>query len=120
ETIHFLDLDKPELEQALAVADAELANAKFVQVEVTQVTNPKNRPVRFEVRYQASDSEKILLGSFSLYPPNNPGKFIVPAQGKIKSKGKLILSLSKSDEIVAGDVVRVGVKPLKIVKDVHR
>lgn len=120
ETVYFLDLDKPEIEQPVEAGDAALANAKFVQVEVTQVTNPKNRPARFEVRYEPKDGEKILLGSFSLFPSNNPGKFIVPTQGKVKSDGKLILTLAKSDKAVAGDVLRVGVKRLKFVKDVDR
>lgn len=118
-TVYFVDLDKPEIEQPIEAGDTELANAKFVQVEVTQVTNLKNRPVRFEVRYQPKDGEKIFLGSFSLFPPNNPGKFIVPTQGKVKGEGKLILSLAKSDKTVAGDVVRVGVKRLKFVNDVE-
>lgn len=120
ETVYFLDLKKPEIEQPIEPGDSELATAKFVQVEVTQVTNPKNRPARFEVHYQPIDGEKILLGAFSLFPPNNPGKFIVPTQGKVKAEGKLILSLAKSDRTVAGDVVRVGVKRLKFVKDVDR
>jgi len=120
ETVHFLDLDKPEIEQPIEPVDTERAKSKFVQVEVTQVNNPQNRPVRFEVRYQPKDGEKILLGAFSLYPSNNPGKFIVPTQGKVKGEGKLILSLVKSDKAVAGDVVRVGVKKLKFVNDVDR
>jgi hypothetical protein len=120
ETVYFLDLDKPEIEQPIEAEDASVAKAKFVQVEITQVTNPKSRPARFEVRYQPKDGEKILLGSFSLFPPNNPGRFIVPTQGKVKSEGKLILTLAKSDKAVAGDVVRVGVKRLKFVNDVDR
>ncbi|HEX3254058.1 MAG TPA: hypothetical protein VHS05_31775 [Pyrinomonadaceae bacterium] len=115
ETIYFLDLDKPELEQPIDPGDAI---AKFVQVEVTEVTNPQSRPAQFEVRYQPKEGERILLGSFSLYPPNKPGRFIVPTQGKVKGEGKLVLSLVKSDRMVAGDVVRVGVKKLKFVNDV--
>jgi len=120
EPVYFLDLDKPEIEQTVKPGDTELANAKFVQVEVTQVTNPKNRPAQFEVSYQPKDGEKILLGSFSLFPPNNPGKFIVPTQGKVTGEGKLILKLKKSDRTVAGDVVQVGVKKLKFVRDIDR
>src|SRR5690242_6658706 len=52
DTLYFLDLDKPEIEQPIETGDTELANSKFVQVEVAQVTNPKNHPARFEVRYQ--------------------------------------------------------------------
>ena len=115
ETRH-LDLDKPEIEQAIEPSDP--VNAKFVQVEVAEVTNPQNRPARFEVFYQPKHGDKILLGSFSLYPPNNPGKFIVPTQGKVKSEGKLILSLAKPDGVAAGDQVRIGVKKLKFVSDI--
>lgn len=115
ETLHYLDLEKPELEQSIETADAAAASAKFVQVEVREVTNPQKRPVRFQVHYQPNEGERILLGSFSLYPVNNPGRFIVPTQGRVKGEGKIILSLVKSDRAAAGDVVRVGVKKLKFV-----
>jgi hypothetical protein len=111
-----LDLEKPEIEQAIQPSDP--VNAKFVQVEVTEVTNPQNRPARFEVFYQPKEGEKILLGSFSLYPPNNPGKFIVPTQGKVKAEGKLVLSLAKPDGVATGDQVSVSVKKLRFVSDV--
>jgi hypothetical protein len=84
---------------------------------VIKVTNPQKRPAQFEVHYQPNDGEKILLGGFSLYPPDNPGKFIVPTQGKVKAEGKLILSLVKSDQVVAGDVVKVDIRPMKFVKE---
>ena len=115
ETRH-LDLDKPEIEQAIQPSDP--VNAKFVQVEVAEVRNPQNRPARFEVFYQPQDGDRVLLGSFSLYPPNNPGKFIVPTQGKVKAEGKLILSLAKPEGVAAGDQVGVSVKKLKFVSDV--
>jgi len=115
ETRH-LDLEKPELEQAIQPSD--LVQSKFVQVEVSAVTNPNNRPARFEVFYQPKEGEKILLGSFSLYPPSKPGKFIVPTQGKLKSEGKLILSLAKPEGVAAGDQVSVSVRKLKFVNDV--
>jgi len=118
ETRYSLDLDKPEVEQSIALAEADVANAKFVQVEVTQVTNPQHRPARFQVYFQPRDGEKMLLGSFSLYPQRKHGKFIVPTQGKVKGEGKLILALAKSDRTTTGDVVRVEVKPLKFVADV--
>ena len=113
---YYLALDKPEIEQAIESSD--LVTAKFVQVEITEVTNPQNRPARFEVFYQPKEGERVLLGSFSLYPPNNPGHFIVPTQGKVKPEGKIILSLAKPEDAVAGDVVRVGVRKLKFVNDV--
>ena len=113
-----LDLNKPEIEQPVELAEADVAKAKFVLVEVTHVTNPGNLPASFQVHFEPRDGEKILLGSFSLYPPSQPGKFIVPTQGKVRGKGKLILSLAKSDRAQSGDVVKVEVKPLKFVADI--
>lgn len=113
-----LDLEKPEIEQGIKLTEADVANAKFVQVDVVEVNNPHNLPARFEVFWQPLEGEKIMLGTFSLYPPNNPGNFIVATQGKVKGKGKLILSLVKPDHVAAGDVVQVKVKPMTLVADV--
>lgn len=115
QAVFSLDLQNPEITQKILPDDGDPAKARFVQVEVIRVTNPQKRPARFEVRYQPNAGEKILLGSFSLYPPDNPGKFIVPTQGKVKAEGALILSLAKSDQVVAGDVVEVIVRPMKFV-----
>lgn len=115
QAVHSLDLQNPEITQKIAAEDGDPATARFVQVEVVKVTNPRKRPAEFQVHYQPNEGEKILLGAFSLYPPDNPGKFIVPTQGKVKVEGKLILSLVKSDQVVAGDVVEVTIKPMKLV-----
>lgn len=117
QAVFSLDLQNPEITQKLLPDDGDAAKARFVQVEVIKVTNPRQRPAQFEVHYQPNDGEKILLGAFSLYPPDRPGKFIVPTHGKVKAEGKLILSLVKSDQVVAGDVVKIDVRPMKFVKD---
>ena len=116
QAVFSLDLQNPEITQKIRPGDGDPATARFVQVEVIKVTNPQKRTAQFQVHYQPNDGEKILLGAFSLYPPDNPGKFIVPTQGKVKAEGQLILSLVKSDEVVAGDVVKVDVHPMKFVK----
>jgi len=116
QAVHSLDLQNPEITQKIVAEDGDPATARFVQVEVVKVTNPQKRPAEFQVYYQPNDGEKILLGAFSLYPPDNPGKFIVPTQGKVKAEGKLILSLVRSNQVVAGDVVKVDVRPMKFVK----
>src|SRR3569832_934861 len=116
QAVHSLNLQNPEITQKIVAEDGP-ATARFVQVEVVMVTNPRKRPAEFQVHYQPNDGEKILLGAFSLYPPDNPGKFIVPTQGKVKAEGKLILSLVKSDQVVDGDVLEVIIRPMKFVKD---
>ena len=116
QAVHSLDLQNPEITQKIVAEDGDPATARFVQVEVVKITNPQKRPAEFQVHYQPNDGEKILLGAFSLYPPDNPGKFIVPTQGKVKAEGKLILSLVKSDQMVPGDVVKVDVHTMKFVK----
>ena len=116
QAVHSLDLHNPEITQKILPDDGDPATARFVQVEVVKVTNPQKRPAEFQVHYQPDEGERILLGAFSLYPPDNPGKFIVPTQGKVKAEGRLILTLVKSDRVVAGDVVKVDVRPMKFVK----
>lgn len=115
QAVYSLDLQKPEITQKILPDDGDPTKARFVQVEVVKITNPQKRPAQFEVHYQPNDGEKILLGGFSLYPSDNPGKFIVPTQGKVKAEGKLILSLVKSDQVVAGDVLQATIKPMKFV-----
>jgi hypothetical protein len=115
QAVYSLDLQNPETTQKILPEDGDAAKARFVQVQIIAVTNPRKLPVRFQVYYQPDDGEKVLLGGFSLYPPDNPGKFIVPTQGKVKAQGKLILSLVKSDQVIAGDVIEVTVNPMKFV-----
>jgi hypothetical protein len=113
EPLYYLDLNKPQIEQSLEPGDREVERSKFVEVEVTEVNNPQKYPVKFQVSFQPKDGEKILLGSFSLFPPNNPGKFIVATQGKVKGEGKIILSLVTSDQAKAADTLKVGVKRIR-------
>lgn len=115
QAVFSLDLQNPEITQKIRPDDGDPTKARFVQVEVIKIMNPLKRPAQFEVHYQPNEGDRILLGAFSLYPPDNPGKFIVPTQGKVKAEGKLILSLVKSDQVVAGDVVKVDVHPMKFV-----
>ena len=113
EPLYYLDLNKPQIEQSIEPTDREVEKSKFVQVEVSEVNNPQKYPVKFEVSYQPKDQEKIFLGSFSLFPPNNPGKFIVPTQGKVRGEGKIILSMVTSEQAKTADTLKVGVKRIR-------
>ena len=117
ETLYYLDLNKPNIEQSIEREERDVEGSKFVQVEVSEVNNPQKYPVKFEVSYQPKDEKKIFLGSFSLFPPNNPGKFIVPTHGKVKGEGKIILSLVASEQAKATDTLRVGVKRIRFRRE---
>jgi hypothetical protein len=115
EELYYLDLNKPSIVQPI---DPKLQNVeafKFVQVEVAEVVNPKKYPLAFKVFYQSGADEKLYLGSFGLYPSDNPGKFIVATQGKLKKDGAIILTLEIPDNVAASDTIKVGVKKIKLV-----
>jgi hypothetical protein len=116
DSLYYLDNHKPSIVQPLEHKDGELAGYKFVQVEVIEVLNPKKYQLTFEVSYQSKSNEKTYLGNFTLYPSDNPGKFIVATQGKLKDEGAIILSLVVPDKIDAGDAIKVTVKKIKLLK----
>jgi hypothetical protein len=110
EALQYLDTRNPTLTQPIRGEKPGSTGAKFVQVEVAEVINPDKVPVTFEVGYQERADRRIRLGSFSLYPADNPGRFIVATQGKIKDEGAVVLSLVIPDTAPSRDKIRVGVK----------
>ena len=114
-TVSYLTLANRSITQP--VVPDEVSGARFVQVDVTEVVNRKKLPLSFEVRYQAKDNTRIYLGSFALYPADNPGKFIVATQGKVKGDGSIVLTMVISEKIDAEDVVKVGIKRMRLVRE---
>ena len=87
---------------------------KFVEVVVVDVVNPKQHAVRFEVHYRPPNEGAIFLGTFSLFPADNPGSFIVPTQGKLRSEGELILSLVLPEDVPVSDALRITTKNMTL------
>jgi hypothetical protein len=117
DTVYHLDLTKPTIEQTVDLDGMSTGAYKFVQIEVARVTNPERIPVTFEVWYQSEDKAKTFLGSFSLYPADNPGKFIVPTQGKLKNRGKILVSLvTPQSNTVTGATVSVAIKKITFLE----
>jgi hypothetical protein len=112
-TVYYLDSKRPSVTQPIDSTTKDVQTAKFVQVEITSVQNPRKSALSFEVHYEPSAGQNIYLGTFSLYPADNPGTFIVPTQGKLKNQGALILSMTISDKDNNGDI-KVGVKKLQL------
>lgn len=116
DTLYNLDISHPSIGQPIESTKDKVEEAKFVQIEVAEVVNPKRYALTFEVYYQPTSTAKIYLGSFSLYPPDNPGKFIVPTHGKVKNEGAIVLSILIADKVDSGDAVKVKVKKIKFLK----
>lgn len=116
DTLYYLDSSNPTVEQTVDLMGVRADAYKFVQIEVARVTNPKKLPLTFEVWYRPKDKEKMLLGSFSLYPADNPGKFIVPTQGKLSDGAEILVSLVTPSAAVSRDIVGVGMKKITLIK----
>jgi len=112
DTLYTLDQHKTEVAQALSPAMLAGHKYRFVQVEVIKVTNPQKHPLLFNVYYQSPGKAKVLLGTFSLYPADNPGKFIVATQGKVTGEGSIILSMTSTEKMKASDELKVVVKKI--------
>lgn len=87
---------------------------KFVEIEVASVENPKLYAISFEVHHTGSNNEKNFLGTFSLFPADNPGRFIVPTQGKLSAGGRLILSLVLPPEVRESDPLKITTRAMKL------
>ena len=108
-----LDLNRRTVVQSLS-GESTSTKQKFVEVDITEVVNPKKIRLSFEVHHLDGDGEKILLGTFGLFPPDNPGKFIVPTKGLVGGEGRLELSMVVLDEVKAEDRVQVELKRLSL------
>jgi hypothetical protein len=90
---------------------------KFVQIEVTEVINLQKIPLSFSVHYQSVQGERILLGTFSLFPPDNPGNFIVATQGKLRIGGMIIVSMIPLEEVRDPEAIQVRLKRISFIGD---
>ena len=110
-----LDSTTREIAQTIDSEVAEPQHKKFVKIEVVTVVNPWNIPLSFEVHYQPVKGKPFLLGTFSLFPPDNPGDFIIATKGKLETGGVIIVSvmpLTKSKDLPD---IHVRIKPISLL-----
>jgi hypothetical protein len=105
-----LDLANRSVTRPIGPGLADPASVKFVEVDIADVVNPRRVRLTFEVHYQRGNGEKLLLGSFALFPPDHPGKFIVATEGRLRSGGAIVLSMVVLDEVGPQDKVRATVR----------
>lgn len=104
-----LDLERRSSSRAIGPEVHDPQAKKFVEIDIAEVFNPGKIRIAFEVHYQGENGEKVLLGTFGLFPPDKRGKFIVATRGKLRSGGVIVLSLQVLDEVGPQDEVRVTV-----------
>ena len=116
-TGYLLDLANRTRAKTIGQEVATPQAMKFVHVEVAEVFNPRKIPISFSVHYQSPGGEKYLLGTFSLFPPDNPGRFIVATRGKLRRGGMIIVSLVPLADVDEAAKLRVWLKPLSFIGD---
>jgi hypothetical protein len=112
DSLLYLDLRTPTVTQKIGPQDKLGSGCKFVQVEISRITNPKRYAIQFGLYYLPTNDEKVYLGSFSPFPADNPGKFIVATQGKVEDHGSLVLSMTLIDKPEPQDDIKVSLKKM--------
>lgn len=115
EVILILDLDERSVVQPIdrEIGDAE--ELELIEVEILEIANPERIRILFEVHYHRG-GEELLLGTFAPFPPDNPGRFLVPTGGQLRPEGSVELSMVVLDEVGPEDRLRVELEPLTFRK----
>ena len=112
--VYSLDLVNRSVTQQVLTGPAAPEQQKFVEIEITEVINPKNHPLLFEVHYQSDKKEDpVFLGTFSLFPSHNPGRFIVATKGLLRADGNVILSLLEPEGSRKADELRISLEKIR-------
>ena len=88
------------------------SGAEVLEVTITKVVNPSQTPVSVFVSFSVGEkgtpeARQISLGSFSLYPPDQPGKFLLNAKSALREA-------PISDAIAKGRAVRLVLEMKRI------
>lgn len=87
----------------------------FVRIQITNVHNPRRIPLSFAVRFRSKAGEESELGTFSLFPPDNPGTFLVATGGQLRRSGAIVVSLVPLEAVVEPEAVRVRVGRISLM-----
>jgi len=109
-----LDLEHPQLSQRIDTANS--AAFDFVRLTVAKVNNPKRVGLIFGVAFVPDGGIRVQLGGFSLYPPDNPGSFIVSTRHLVNSPGFVVVSLHTATPVDAGTPLSVTMGPIDLTR----
>jgi len=105
-----LDLANRTLVYPIESGIAAPERLKFVQVEIGEIVNPRLIRIAFEMRYRPETGAEMFLGTFTPFPPDNPGTYIVSTRGSLRTGGVIVLSMVLLDKVEAEDKVQVNLK----------
>ena len=109
-----LDLAHPHFSERIATDQP--ATFDFVRLTVARVVNPKRIGLIFDVAFIADSGLKIRLGGFSLYPPDNPGSFLVSTRHLIDSPGFVVVSLHTATPVDPGTPLSITMGSVALAK----
>jgi hypothetical protein len=114
--VHVIDLAHPSFTQRVDLTDGDPEAFDFVQIRIVRVVNPQRVGVLFAVDFLADSGSRVRLGSFSLFPPDNPGQFIVATQHHVRSSGSIVLSLHTAQPVDASTPLTIGIGSVALIR----
>jgi hypothetical protein len=114
--MHVIDLSHPSFAEHVDLHDSDGGVSDFVEVRIVQVDNPRRIGVLFEVSFVPDSGTPVRLGSFSLFPPDNPGRFIVATQHRVRSAGSIVVSLRTVQPIDDSTPLAIGVGSIALIR----
>jgi hypothetical protein len=90
-TVHPLSFSDAQL--AISLPQHTKKTFDFVQFNVIDVANPGLVEIAFKVYYHSNQKPRTLIGAFALYPPNQPGQFLIRLPRSLDYSGALWLEL---------------------------
>ena len=113
--IHVIDLAHPSFTRHVDLSE-DPAAFDFVQIRIVQVINPQRIGVLFEVAFLADGGARVRLGSFSLFPSDKPGQFIVATQHRVRSSGSIVVSLLTAQPVEPSTPLTIGIGSVALIK----
>ena len=107
-----LDLAHPKISERIETDHASAFD--FVRLTVAQVDNPKRVGLSFDVAFIGDRGTQVQLGGFSLYPPDNPGSFLVSTRHSIDSSGFVVVTLHTVTPVDAGTRLTVTISAVTL------
>lgn len=99
----------PSLVLPIEAKDSE--EATFLEVEVTDIKNPKLETLTVDVFLEGDNQSSVKVGSFSFYPADHPEVFVIDLKEKASIKNLQIKVYLKNPELLSEEIY-VKFKPI--------